>query len=84
MREIASVIGRRLNVPVVSTGDSTKPPNEIWILGATGRIGSAVARDLVRRGLRPTLLKRDEARLRDWRAPSLESRRLSSPKPSKL
>jgi hypothetical protein len=40
------------------------PTNEIWILGATGRIGSAVARDVVRRGLTPVLLGRDEARLR--------------------
>jgi hypothetical protein len=42
-----------------------KPRNEIWISGATGRIESAVARDLARRGLTPTLLGRDEARLRE-------------------
>ena len=40
------------------------PTREIWILGATGRIGSAVTRDVARRGLTPALLGRDEARLR--------------------
>jgi len=35
----------------------------IWILGATGRTGSAVARDLHARGLPLTLVGRDRARL---------------------
>ncbi len=35
----------------------------IWILGATGRTGSAVARDLHARGLPVTLVGRDRARL---------------------
>lgn len=38
-------------------------PNEIWILGAAGRCGRAVATDLASRGLRTVLVGRDRARL---------------------
>lgn len=37
---------------------------EIWILGGTGRTGRAIAAELVARDLRPVLVGRDEARLR--------------------
>ncbi|MFB7555531.1 hypothetical protein [Streptomyces brevispora] len=37
---------------------------EVWILGATGRIGRAVAQRLVARGLTPVLVGRDGERLR--------------------
>ena len=39
--------------------------NEVWITGASGRIGSAVARDLVVRGIPVVLLGRDQRRLDD-------------------
>jgi short subunit dehydrogenase-like uncharacterized protein len=39
-------------------------PEEIWILGATGRTGSAIARELAGRQLAPVLVGRDVARLR--------------------
>ena len=39
--------------------------NEIWILGATGRTGRAVAAKLVELQLSPVLVGRDEARLRE-------------------
>lgn len=38
---------------------------EIWILGATGRGRSAVARELAGRQLAPVLVARDSARLRE-------------------
>jgi short subunit dehydrogenase-like uncharacterized protein len=38
---------------------------EIWILGATGRVGRAVARSLADRGEKLVLVGRNEARLRD-------------------
>lgn len=37
--------------------------DEIWVLGATGRTGRAVAARLCRSGLRPVLVGRDRARL---------------------
>ncbi|WP_240929586.1 saccharopine dehydrogenase NADP-binding domain-containing protein [Streptomyces coryli] len=39
-------------------------PAEVWILGATGRIGRGVAADLAVRGLAPVLVGRDAERLR--------------------
>jgi short subunit dehydrogenase-like uncharacterized protein len=40
-------------------------PGRVWILGATGRIGRAVARRLVARGITPVLVGRDGDRLRE-------------------
>lgn len=40
-------------------------PHEIWILGATGRTGVAIARKLADRPLSLVLVGRDEARLQD-------------------
>lgn len=38
--------------------------NEIWILGATGRSGRAIATELTGAGLTPVLVGRDTMRLR--------------------
>ncbi|GIF20150.1 short subunit dehydrogenase-like uncharacterized protein [Actinoplanes tereljensis] len=37
--------------------------NEVWILGGTGRSARAIAAELLRRGVEPVLVGRDEARL---------------------
>ena len=48
---------------------------ELWILGAAGRTGSGVARNLTKRGLKLVLVGRDEGRLQALsRALSTESR----------
>jgi short subunit dehydrogenase-like uncharacterized protein len=43
---------------------SRTEPGEVWILGATGRVGRAVAPRLAAQGLRSTVVGRDEERLR--------------------
>ncbi|WP_428342442.1 NAD(P)H-binding protein [Mycobacterium sp.] len=37
--------------------------SDVWILGATGRVGSAIARDLTGKGVSVTLVGRDRSRL---------------------
>jgi short subunit dehydrogenase-like uncharacterized protein len=41
----------------------TAMTDEVWILGGTGRSGRAIATELIRRGVTPTLVGRDAARL---------------------
>ena len=44
--------------------ESSNRSDEVWVLGATGRTGRAVAARLVRDGVAPVLVGRSRERLR--------------------